>query len=186
MCTAVKNHCPSCCTNHGGVYSRSCPVLYQLRPGQLGFVHINHTIDEQNPKIALETCDRCKRRIGSTHGWRTSGPISLSSSGSRPQSIPLARSARITKWKKNSHSGSSHYFKSVLIKPGSGSGSGSPNDDVSRCQPFAQLYCTNGDWTSSTSTLKGLKLGDLAVSEGALDRYDSTKYRVLVSLLFII
>lgn len=32
----------------------------------------------------------------------------------------------------------------------------------------------------------GLKLGDLAVSEGALDRYNSIKYRVLVSLLFII
>jgi hypothetical protein len=26
------------------------------------FVHINHTIDEQNSKIALEICDRCKRR----------------------------------------------------------------------------------------------------------------------------
>jgi hypothetical protein len=39
---------------------------------------------------------------------------------------------------------------------------------------------------SSTSTLKGLKLGDLAISEGVLDRYSRVKYRVLISLLFII
>ena len=51
MCTAAQNHCPSCCTNHGGVYSRPCPVVYQLRPGQLGFVHIYHLIDEQNPDL---------------------------------------------------------------------------------------------------------------------------------------
>jgi hypothetical protein len=68
MCTAAENHCPSCCTNHGGVYSRPCPVLYQLRPGQLGFVHINHTIDERNPKVVLEICDRCKRRE-QRHSW---------------------------------------------------------------------------------------------------------------------
>ena len=36
MCTPVQNHCPSCCTNDGRVYSRPCPVLYQLRPGQQG------------------------------------------------------------------------------------------------------------------------------------------------------
>jgi hypothetical protein len=35
-------------------------------------------------------------------------------------------------------------------------------------------------------TLKGLKLGDLAVSEGALGGCDSIEYRVLVTLLFII
>jgi len=29
----------------------------------LGFVHINHTSDERNAKIALETCDRCKRMV---------------------------------------------------------------------------------------------------------------------------
>ena len=39
------------------MYSRPCPVLYQLRPGQLGFAAINHTIDERNPKVVLETCD---------------------------------------------------------------------------------------------------------------------------------
>jgi hypothetical protein len=32
------------------LYSRPCPVLYQLRP----FAHISHTIDERNPKIALQ------------------------------------------------------------------------------------------------------------------------------------
>jgi hypothetical protein len=68
LCTAAENHSPSCCTNHGGVYSRPCPVLYQLRPGQLGFVHINHTIDERNPKVVLEICDRCKRRE-QKHSW---------------------------------------------------------------------------------------------------------------------
>jgi hypothetical protein len=68
VCTAVKNYWLSCCTNNGGGYSRSCPVLYQLRPGQLGFVHINHTIDEQNPKIALETCDCCQHRERK-HSW---------------------------------------------------------------------------------------------------------------------
>ena len=68
MYTAAENHCPSCCTNHGGVYSRPCPVMYQLRPNQLGFVQITHTIDEQNPKVALETCDRCKRRE-QKHSW---------------------------------------------------------------------------------------------------------------------
>jgi len=62
MCQAFQNHCPSCCTNHGRVYSRPCPVLYQLRPGQQSFAQINHTIDGRNPKIALETCDHCKRR----------------------------------------------------------------------------------------------------------------------------
>ncbi|PMD18355.1 hypothetical protein NA56DRAFT_706970 [Hyaloscypha hepaticicola] len=68
MCTAFKNHCPSCCTNHGGVYSRPCRVLYQLKPGQAGFAAINHSIDERNPKIALETCDRCKRKEP-RHSW---------------------------------------------------------------------------------------------------------------------
>ena len=29
MRTAFQNHCPSCYTNHGGVYSRRCFVLYQ-------------------------------------------------------------------------------------------------------------------------------------------------------------
>ena len=62
MCTAFQDHCPCCCTNHGGVYSRPCPTLNQLRPGQQGFIHIVHNIDERNPKTALETCDRCKRR----------------------------------------------------------------------------------------------------------------------------
>ena len=68
MCTAFQNHYPSSCTKHGGVYSRPCPILYQLRPGQLGFVHIHHTIDERNPTITLETCDRCKRRE-QKHSW---------------------------------------------------------------------------------------------------------------------
>lgn len=68
---------------------------------------------------------------------RTSGPTSLGCFGLRPQSIPLARYARITKQEKNSHSGSSQYLRSVLIK--SGSGSRSPNEDVSRYQPFTQL-----------------------------------------------
>jgi hypothetical protein len=62
MCTPVQNHYPSYCTKDGGVYSRPYPVLYQLRPGQQSFAQISHTIDERNPKIALETCDRCKRR----------------------------------------------------------------------------------------------------------------------------
>jgi len=60
MCTAVENHCPSCCTNHGGVYARPCLVLYQSQPQS--FVQIIHSIDEQNPKVALETCHRCKRK----------------------------------------------------------------------------------------------------------------------------
>jgi hypothetical protein len=34
----------------------------------MGFVHVYHAIDEQNPKIALETCDRCKRRE-QKHSW---------------------------------------------------------------------------------------------------------------------
>lgn len=62
MCTAFQNHCPSCCTSHGEVYSQHCPVLHQLRPGQPGFVQIHHPIDEQNPKLALQTCGRCKLR----------------------------------------------------------------------------------------------------------------------------
>lgn len=68
MCTACQNHCPSCCTNHGRVYPRPCPVVYQLRPDQLGFIQITHTINERNPKIALETCDRCKRKE-QKHSW---------------------------------------------------------------------------------------------------------------------
>jgi hypothetical protein len=62
MCTAAENHCPSCCANQGGVYPLLCLVLYQLRPNQQGFVHINHTIDERNLKMVLETCGHCKRR----------------------------------------------------------------------------------------------------------------------------
>ena len=54
--------------NHGGVYSRPCPVLYQLRPGQQDFVEINHTIDERNLKVAPETCGRCKRGE-QKHSW---------------------------------------------------------------------------------------------------------------------
>jgi hypothetical protein len=38
------------------VYPRFCPILYQLRPNQMGYVQIQH------PKIVLETCDRCKRK----------------------------------------------------------------------------------------------------------------------------
>jgi len=68
ICTAFENYFPSCCTNHGGVYRRLCLVLYQLRPNQPGFVHISHPIDERNPKIALKTCDRCKRR-DQKHLW---------------------------------------------------------------------------------------------------------------------
>ncbi|PMD22061.1 hypothetical protein NA56DRAFT_703041 [Hyaloscypha hepaticicola] len=56
MCTAFQNHCPSCCTNNGGVYPRRCPDL--------------HPIDEQNPKIALETCDRCKRKEQKYSWWK--------------------------------------------------------------------------------------------------------------------
>jgi hypothetical protein len=62
MCTAAENHCPSCCMNHGGVYSQPCPVLYQLRPNQHGYVQINHTINKRNPTMVLETCGKCKRR----------------------------------------------------------------------------------------------------------------------------
>ena len=68
MCTASQNHCPTCCTNYGEVYSRPCAVLYQLRPHQQGFAQINHPIDIRNPKIALETCDRCQRG-GQKHSW---------------------------------------------------------------------------------------------------------------------
>ena len=52
----------SCCSNHGGVYSQPCSVLYQLRPNQHGYVHISHNINERNPKMVLEICDHCKRR----------------------------------------------------------------------------------------------------------------------------
>ena len=68
MCIAVENHCPSCCTNHGGQYRYPCPVLFQLRPDQLGFVQITNNIDERSPKIVLETCDRCKLRE-QKHSW---------------------------------------------------------------------------------------------------------------------
>jgi hypothetical protein len=44
------------------VYTLPCLVLYQLRPGQSGFVQINHTIDERNAKIVLEICDGCRRK----------------------------------------------------------------------------------------------------------------------------
>jgi hypothetical protein len=74
--------------------------------------------------------------------------------------IPLARSARITKRKKNSHSRLSGNLRSVPILPDSGSGS--PNDDVSGCQPFAQLYLRRLN-EFDVRTLKGLKLGDLGI-----------------------
>ena len=54
--------------------------------------------------------------------------------------MPLVRYARITKWKKNSYSGSSHYFRSVSIK--SGNGSSSPNKEVSRYQPYQAMLRT--------------------------------------------
>jgi hypothetical protein len=33
-----------------------------------GFVHKGHPIDKRNPKIVLETCDRCKQRE-QKHSW---------------------------------------------------------------------------------------------------------------------
>jgi hypothetical protein len=54
---------------------------------------------------------------------------------------------RITKWKKNGYSGSSHYFRSVSMK--SGSGSRSPDEDLSKYQPSRSS--TYGDYTSLTT-----------------------------------
>lgn len=33
-----------------------------MRPNQMGFIQIQHRVNERNPKMILETCDRCKRR----------------------------------------------------------------------------------------------------------------------------
>lgn len=77
MCTACQNHCSSCCTNHGGVYPHPCLVAYQLRPNQQAFIQISHPIDEQNPKLVLETCDRCKWKE-QKHSWLKSIRANLS------------------------------------------------------------------------------------------------------------
>jgi hypothetical protein len=68
MCTAAEDHCPSCCTNHGEVYSVLCPVVYQMRPGQQGFISIQHSITGQTPKIKLAICDRCEQKE-KKHSW---------------------------------------------------------------------------------------------------------------------
>ena len=79
-------------------------VLYHLQPGQQGFAHISHTIELETATVAS---------AGST-----SRPSSLGNSRSKPQSIPLARSARISK-RKIGRLGLSHHLRLVLTKPGS-------------------------------------------------------------------
>jgi hypothetical protein len=60
MCTAAQDHCPSCYNTDREVYSRPCTNVYELQYGQL--VYVIHTVNYQKSKIALKTCDRCKRR----------------------------------------------------------------------------------------------------------------------------
>jgi hypothetical protein len=43
----------------------------------MGFVQINHTIDEQNPEIALEASDRSKRKERN-HLWLKDKRVSVS------------------------------------------------------------------------------------------------------------
>jgi hypothetical protein len=43
---AAEYHRRSCCASHGGVFSSSCPVIYQLSPGQSSFVQVDHTIED--------------------------------------------------------------------------------------------------------------------------------------------
>jgi hypothetical protein len=50
------------------VYPRYCPVLFQLEPGRAGYLQITHIVDELNPKMVLEMCDRCKRKE-QKHSW---------------------------------------------------------------------------------------------------------------------
>ncbi len=82
MCTAIQNHCPSCCRNHGLVYRRPCPIAYEFRPR--AFFSVIHSIDESNAKIALAMCDNCERgRQSANCGKSASRPSCLSSTTSR-------------------------------------------------------------------------------------------------------
>jgi hypothetical protein len=119
------------------VCSRPYPALQQLWPGQLGFVHVNHTIDERNRKIAIETCDNCKRRK-QRHSWLKDKCANLSL-------WFWVKGPKHTLWEicQNYQAGevqplrTSQYFRSVLMK--SGSRSGSPNRYVSSDRSFSQL-----------------------------------------------
>jgi hypothetical protein len=71
--------------------------------------------------LAIVTCDRCKRKE-QKHSWLKDKRVNLSAvldQGSR--AYPLRHVPELPSWRKNSHSGSSHYFRSVSMKSGSGS-----------------------------------------------------------------
>jgi hypothetical protein len=127
------------------VSKETCKMLVSLS---------RNPVRDQRLEAQIEYHTSAKAR--STYG-RASWPTSLVRSGSRLQSIPLASYARTTRWKKNSHSRSSHYIRSVSMK--SASGSSSPNKDISSYN-LSTRRCNNGSFIehrNSTSLSKTIK-----------------------------
>lgn len=93
--------------------------------------------------IALEACDRCKRRE-----QRPSGQVSQTLSAVLDHGLRAYPLRDMPELPGRRGTGSSYHFRSVSMKLGSGSSSS--NEDASRYQPFTQ-YCLRRENGSRTS-----------------------------------
>ncbi|KAK1763968.1 hypothetical protein QBC33DRAFT_518144 [Phialemonium atrogriseum] len=64
MCTAALDHCPSCCSDHGSVYTRHCVVFYELTPN--AYVSVSHPIGGMIPRRRRKQCEDCRQRAERT------------------------------------------------------------------------------------------------------------------------
>ena len=67
MCTPVQDHCPSCCSNHGGVYGNPCTTVYEFRPN--AYIQLKHGVDGSNPKFKRTVCLRCEKMQARNQRW---------------------------------------------------------------------------------------------------------------------
>ena len=84
----------------------------QLRPGQQGFAHISHTIDERNPKIALGDM-RLLQAQGMKHSWLKDKWASLSLFWIKASEHTPCAICKNYQVEEEQPPGSFHYFRSV-------------------------------------------------------------------------